>query len=90
MEELPIVCPAGSPVHSDRGPSVRCAIERTVIHLPDDPRLGQSVAYCCGRAWDPVGFTDCPTWRAMKEAEWAGKAREMDKEILAGVRRREE
>jgi hypothetical protein len=93
MRELPIRCPAGmfiAHTGEGRGAGCRCAIERTVITPAKDERLTSSLVYCVGSAADRVGYTDCPTWRARREAEWEDRHRSMERDVLAGVRRHEE
>lgn len=64
-------CPASNPIFETlHGSGVRCRIERTTLLADLDP--SSLLAFCCG------DYTTCPTWRRMREAEWASRDRALD------------
>jgi hypothetical protein len=60
-------CPAAVVLSATPGRemTLRCGVEGTIITADGDP---MSVAsFCCG------DHTACPSWRAEREANWAGR-----------------
>lgn len=59
LRDKPVGCPAGS----EHGAGVYCRVEHSFIDYEGNP--GSIAGFCKGR------YTQCPSWRAEKENEWA-------------------
>jgi hypothetical protein len=70
------VCPAAYPIaETAHGSGVRCRIEQSTLTADTDPA---SMAFGC------LGpYTRCPSWRAMRDAEWARRGRALADEIAS-------
>lgn len=54
---------------TDDGPTVECRVEKSLIGARTSPNT--VAQFCCQH------YTDCPSWRAAKEFEWARKRGEL-------------
>jgi len=54
--------------------AVHCSIEKHTIDIRTEPTSVR--AYCTGC------YRECPSWRAHKEAIWADKERQFDREVV--------
>jgi hypothetical protein len=73
---LPVVCPAGEAIAPPgAGLGCRCHIEQ--INLDSDRDRTTLAKFCLHR------YTDCPTWRSAKEAEWENRSNQFIEEIAA-------
>lgn len=62
--KLDVKCPAGRLVaETEEGPTVECRVEKSLIGAATNPRTLSAFCLNC--------YTDCPTWRAEKERQWA-------------------
>lgn len=77
--DRPVLCPAGLRIAELAGsPACRCAIEQSVITAHENPT--SLAVFCMGDGSEgQPGYQSCPSWRAQRDAEIAGR-RELVKE----------
>lgn len=72
-----VACPAGCLIgqNAANGLTVRCGVERSLIAERTDPSSLASFCLTDGGSNPNEGYQRCPSWRAEKEREWAGRSK---------------